>query len=412
MSSVLYESDTFRVSEVVKDSSTVIISFTSAGGAASGRMEEYRSTLEKTGASMIFVTDKKLRWFNSDDVVKVFDLLSDLVDGYRSVGVMGESMGGAGAILFSNFSSNVSRILSFSPQFSIKPPFVDFDGRYAAIGQAIEHTWPDFGSTHLVDKCCMIYGTTDWKDHVHAAMFAARSFKPMFVRDSPHEVSAYLKRCSSGDLLLQLVQKFADFAADFGPGSAQAILKEHLISQPGLGGDTTDTVIWRQKLAHPRALRRLSESVDCLSSGKSAEQSSVGQLSRGPTTAADAALGLTGPLTGDYSFHTAIEDSPWWQIDLHEPSEIHEVRLFNRMTRLELARVASHFSIECLNGKGEWDVLVSKQDNYVFGGSDGRPFIWKAAPPIVAQLLRIRLSRPGSLHLDQVRIYGRTLASS
>src|SRR5271165_3527674 len=74
----------------------------------------------------------------------------------------------------------------------------------------------------------------------------------------------------------------------------------------------------------------LLPSVDRLiSRGKRATQSSVSEWSRAPTLQEDAAGAVDGKIDGTRKFHTALEENPWWQVDLGRFYNISEVRIHN-----------------------------------------------------------------------------------
>ena len=406
---VLYETENIYVGFFDAGSEDIVVSFTSAGGAAHARnLHEFRSSLVKIGLSAIFVADKKLRWFNHDEAVAVFDMVARRVSGYRNAGALGSSMGGSSAILFSNFCRHVSRVLCFAPQFSISPPFIDFDDRYREIGNNIKHYWPTFAASPIKSRCHILFGSAEWKDFIHGAMFAAADFNPFYLRGAPHEVPAYIKTLER-QLLPKLIGEFFDFSRDLDPAFLPRFFADGMLELPRRAPRETEEAIWTEKMRNPAPMPEVTERWECLSDDASADQSSIWKHARGMTTSEDASLALRGSLSGEYSFHTDFEQSPWWLSDLKSLCEIHEVRLFNRVDQLAFARLSAKLVFETSSNGLVWNIVFEKKDDFIFGGADGRPLIWRPAAAITTRWLRIRLIQPGYFHLNQVRIYGKKL---
>jgi FkbM family methyltransferase len=98
--------------------------------------------------------------------------------------------------------------------------------------------------------------------------------------------------------------------------------------------------------------------------GKPATQSSLSAWSK----PADAQGGNNGSRTGGFGFHTGLEASPWWQVDLGREQSIREIRIFNRLQNgSERAR-----SLRVLLSADEvhWH-LVHDQAGKRFGGIEG-----------------------------------------
>jgi hypothetical protein len=408
---VLYRSENIHVALLDTGSRDIVVSFTSAGGAAHERnLHEFKASLIAAGLSAVFVTDKKLRWFNHEESVEVFNLLEKTVSQYRNAGALGSSMGGSAALLFSNFSSHISRVLSFAPQFSIEPPFIDFDHRYNDIGNNIKHYWPNFAVTPIKSQCHILYGATEWRDLIHGAMFSAANFNPFYLKGAPHEVPAYIKGLE-GQVLIKLIDQFFDFSRDLDSHFMRNFFEVTMLETPRLPLLETEEAIWREKIRTPLPLPSAPGGLECLSDEASADQSSIWQHARGATTAEDAQLALTGSIGADYSFHTDFETSPWWQADLMNICEVHEIVVYNRIDQIGFARLAAKLTIEISVDATSWDSVFQKRDDLIFGGADGRPLVWHPATAIGARWIRIRAMQPCYFHLNQIRIYGRPITS-
>jgi hypothetical protein len=121
----------------------------------------------------------------------------------------------------------------------------------------------------------------------------------------------------------------------------------------------------------------------------------------------EAAKAVDGrPLTGRFAFHTAIEDAPWFLLDLGGPHRIEEVRLFNRIDEAEVVERASSIGISVSPDGVSWDRVFTKTDPTPFGGADGRPLAWRPRRPVEARWVRVEMLRRGVLHLEQVEVFG------
>lgn len=111
--------------------------------------------------------------------------------------------------------------------------------------------------------------------------------------------------------------------------------------------------------------------------------------------------GVDGPLTGRPGFHTDIEDSPWWQVDLEAVRALNEVRVFNRM---DCARERSRTLQVLLSDDSQTWRCVHDQGGRTFGGADGRPLQVRLAGER-ARFVRLQLAERAFLHLDKVRVF-------
>lgn len=140
--------------------------------------------------------------------------------------------------------------------------------------------------------------------------------------------------------------------------------------------------------------------------GKTATQSSVSAWSRGMTPEIDAINALNGIIDGSGKFHTDIEDSPWWMVDLEATHGIEEIRIFNRLDSPGIAARASRLAIEIGLEQNHLVEVWRREIDEPFGGIDGNPLIFKPTIPIPGRFVRIRLLTRNYLHLDQVEVYG------
>lgn len=157
--------------------------------------------------------------------------------------------------------------------------------------------------------------------------------------------------------------------------------------------DMMEKLAWRQ--ARPN-----------LALGKPASQSSVSQWSRQPTPEADAAGAVNGEVSADYGFHTALEDEPWWQVDLGANCRITDIWLFNRVEQEALAARANRLAVDIGSTEANYTEVFRYVAANAFGGADGRPLIIRFESEVQARFIRIRLLHREFLHLNQVEVYG------
>ncbi|MEE3501479.1 discoidin domain-containing protein [Acidiphilium acidophilum] len=137
--------------------------------------------------------------------------------------------------------------------------------------------------------------------------------------------------------------------------------------------------------------------------GRRMTQSSVCEWSRGKTVEEDAIGAYDGNVGGHYSFHTGYDYRPFWMIDFEVPTEVYEIRLFNRMDHRERA---NRIKIEVGSAKDEWRLIFARDSDSPFGGVDGTPLICTFDPGLICHRLRVSLPDYGYLHLNQVQIFG------
>lgn len=141
--------------------------------------------------------------------------------------------------------------------------------------------------------------------------------------------------------------------------------------------------------------------------GKNATQSSVSQWSTAPVPEIDASGAVNGVINGLQGFHTEIEDSPWWMVDLGGMFSISEINVFNRLDLPpDIPLRAARLAIEIGPDADHLAEVFRRETDEPFGGADGNPLIWAPPAPVTGRFVRIRLLTHNYLHLDQVEIYG------
>lgn len=124
----------------------------------------------------------------------------------------------------------------------------------------------------------------------------------------------------------------------------------------------------------------------------------------GPVTPEEDAVGACdGVKNGKWGFHTALEQDPWWQIDLGETRPLDRIMIYNRCdhTAGRAARLAVLLSVG-----GQDFQRVYEHDGTVFQGQpDGKPLVVRLAGQ-KSRYLRLQVPGQNCLHLDEVEIYG------
>ncbi|MCX7010653.1 MAG: discoidin domain-containing protein [Kiritimatiellaeota bacterium] len=101
-------------------------------------------------------------------------------------------------------------------------------------------------------------------------------------------------------------------------------------------------------------------------------------------------------------FHTALENAPWWQVDLQKIHVIGEIRVFNRTQ--QLAERARTIQVQIsLNGT-DW-IIIHRHD----GSPWTRLFLPVGGKS--ARFVRVQLTGEHYLHLKEIEVYGVNEAS-
>jgi FkbM family methyltransferase len=111
--------------------------------------------------------------------------------------------------------------------------------------------------------------------------------------------------------------------------------------------------------------------------------------------------GNNGMLTGKFGFHTQLEDSPWWDVDLGDIRRLREIRVFNRTDAYPDR--ARHLVVQISNDGDTWNE-VHAQRGRIFGGLWGRPLQVPLSGQ-TARFVRTTLANKNYLHLDEIEVY-------
>jgi hypothetical protein len=115
--------------------------------------------------------------------------------------------------------------------------------------------------------------------------------------------------------------------------------------------------------------------------------------------------GNNGLRTGTYGFHTQFEAQPWWAVDLLAPHHIAEIHIYNRGGDRAISARASELDVVASPNGQDWTSLLSRTGPEPFG-LNGRPLVVQGTPATPYRFILLRLRGAGTLHLDEVEIYG------
>ncbi|KKK92703.1 hypothetical protein LCGC14_2700280, partial [marine sediment metagenome] len=123
------------------------------------------------------------------------------------------------------------------------------------------------------------------------------------------------------------------------------------------------------------------------------------------TPAEDAAGGCDGIKNGRWGFHTALEENPWWQIDLKRVAPLDQIHIYNRCDGTA-GRAAELIVLLSEDGKN-FKQAYQHDGTLFYGHSDGKPLVI-GLDGRKARMVRIQLPGLNCLHLDEVEVYEKT----
>jgi hypothetical protein len=140
-----------------------------------------------------------------------------------------------------------------------------------------------------------------------------------------------------------------------------------------------------------------------LALGRPATQSSVCEWSAKATPEEDARGANNGQITGEAGFHTAFEPEPWWEVDLGGETAVARVVVYNRM---EFRERCTRMTVSGSADGVDWVLWGAKLDGKLFGGLDGRRYMFRFSQPYRARFVRVGMIGTDFLHFDEVEIFG------
>lgn len=198
-----------------------------------------------------------------------------------------------------------------------------------------------------------------------------------------------------------------DWEAAYASGSYKAILNRlNVVYDSHLAG------FWAKRVGRvhdTRVLDRLDVAdLANVALRKPSRQSSIFPAEEEATGRRTHGHGNDGFLTGGYGFHTALEDGPWWSVDLLDDHVVHEIHLYNRIDAPDVADRAFAIAIEFSEDGTVWDEVYLHDPAVRFSGARGSgPLRVQFLPARTTRFVRIISRRRTLLHLDEVEVYGR-----
>ncbi|MFT8308248.1 glycosyltransferase family 2 protein [Acetobacter malorum] len=185
--------------------------------------------------------------------------------------------------------------------------------------------------------------------------------------------------------------------------SQRAALEKSLLEFNALQ-DNSLTSYWKNIIQKAYSARvGLPVSSTLISHNKPCTQSSISEWSVGDDIHSDAKNAVNGVVNGLGKFHTALEDKPWWEIDLEKISDITDIVIYNISDHL--ASRCKNIKIEFSNDGYIYKTLIEKKDFIPLGSILTEPF--HVHSEFNARFIRIVSLEYTFLHLDQVLIYGK-----
>ncbi len=118
----------------------------------------------------------------------------------------------------------------------------------------------------------------------------------------------------------------------------------------------------------------------------------------------DAAGAVDGVINGKWGFHTAVEQNPYWQVDLGETVSIGRIVIYNRC---DVGPERCRDLFASISDDGErWQTIWNNDGQVFYGAVDSAPRIVDfSEKPVRGRYLRLTISGENCLHLDEVQVY-------
>ena len=117
--------------------------------------------------------------------------------------------------------------------------------------------------------------------------------------------------------------------------------------------------------------------------------------------AVDAAGAVDGTINGGFGFHTDQQESPWWQVDLGEASDLDRIVVFNRTVAAERART---LIVRVSQNGATWQNVYAHDGTVFYGHQDQKPLTVPLSR-VKARYVRLQVKENTWLHLDEVQLY-------
>ncbi len=192
---LFYEDETYRVTVMPGESRTAIIAFGGIGLALNGiQIEEFRNSL-RTEHTVFFVIDKARSWWNDGDALAMID---DIVTVAREdldvddIAVIGNSMGGSGALLAAHHCAAITRCLALVPQADVRLSLAE-ESRWLPLRERIAvHRFETFALPPRAAKAHVVFG--EHADQCQRQQFLRRGIALDIIEGYDHDLASRAKR--------------------------------------------------------------------------------------------------------------------------------------------------------------------------------------------------------------------------
>jgi len=196
---LFYEDEIHRVTVMPGESRTAIIAFGGIGLALNGiQIEEFKNSL-RGEHTVFFVLDKARSWWNDGDALAMLDDILSVARedlDVRDVAVVGNSMGGSGALLAAHHFEEVTRCLALVPQADVRMSFAP-EPRWIPLRERIEaHRFETFALPPRAAQTHVVFGALD--DHDQRRCFIERGVALDVIDGYDHDLASRAKRQDPG----------------------------------------------------------------------------------------------------------------------------------------------------------------------------------------------------------------------
>ena len=114
--------------------------------------------------------------------------------------------------------------------------------------------------------------------------------------------------------------------------------------------------------------------------------------------------GNNGLRTGSYGFHTLPEPRPWWIVDLLAAHRVAAIHIYNRHHTADSTVLSAALDVLGSADGATWTTLFANPGTAF--GQDGTPLVVRPASGTLCRFVMVRLRTGGTLHLDEIEVYG------
>lgn len=149
--------------------------------------------LEKMGIPAIHIITSDNNWFQSHEALDLAQNVLQLRGQFPKAVGYGSSMGGYGAMMFSNLL-NLDATIAISPQFSIQPEKVEGDSRWAHIANKLEFVFDDMDTGMSKTARHNLFYDPCTADNIHAQLYEKKGATCFALPYSGHSSAGFLQQ--------------------------------------------------------------------------------------------------------------------------------------------------------------------------------------------------------------------------